>query len=91
MTVSQNHPYLFTCSDDKTVQCWDLETNQSIRSYHGHLSGVLSIAAHPSLDILVSGARDATARVWDMRTLRQVHAFSHSNAVSSILTQDYDP
>jgi len=27
LQVSHSHPYLFSCADDKTVICWDLETN----------------------------------------------------------------
>jgi len=42
---------------------WDLEYNKVIRSYHGHLSGVFSLKIHPTLDILMSGGRDAVARV----------------------------
>ena len=50
------------------VKCWDLECNKVVRQYHGHLSGVYSLALHPELDLLVTGGRDSTARVWDMRT-----------------------
>jgi len=45
------------------VKCWDLETNKVIRHYHGHLSGVYALALHPTLDVLVTSGRDATARV----------------------------
>ena len=41
---------------------------QVIRHYHGHLSGVYSLAVHPTLDVLMTGGRDAVCRVWDMRT-----------------------
>ena len=41
---------------------------QVIRQYHGHLSGVYSLALHPSLDVLMTGGRDSVCRVWDMRT-----------------------
>lgn len=34
-----------------------------IRHYHGHLSAVQGLTLHPSLDILITCARDATARV----------------------------
>lgn len=72
--------------------CWDLEQNKVVRKYHGHLSGVYSIALHPTLDLLITGSRDSTARVWDMRTKAEVHCLSgHSNIVSSIITQDYEP
>jgi WD domain, G-beta repeat len=45
---------------------------QVIRQYHGHLSGIYSLALHPTLDVLISGGRDSVARVWDMRTKVQV-------------------
>ena len=61
VVMSDRHPYLFSCADDKTVVCWDLETNTSIRKYHGHLSGVFCIAKHPTMDLIVSGGRDAAA------------------------------
>mmetsp|Transcript_6500 Transcript_6500/g.9624 ORF Transcript_6500/g.9624 Transcript_6500/m.9624 type:complete len:253 (-) Transcript_6500:43-801(-) len=74
------------------VKCWDLETNQVIRHYHGHLSGVFTLALHPTLDILVTGGRDAVARVWDMRTKNQIHCLTgHDNTIGSILTKSTDP
>jgi len=45
---------------------------QVIRHYHGHLSGVYSMALHPSLDVLMTGGRDSVCRVWDMRSKTQV-------------------
>lgn len=42
------------------VKCWDLETNKVIRHYHGHLSGVYSMALHPTVDVLCTGGRDVS-------------------------------
>lgn len=28
LVVSPRHPYLFSCAEDKTVKCWDLEYNK---------------------------------------------------------------
>ncbi|CAJ0651411.1 3043_t:CDS:2, partial [Entrophospora sp. SA101] len=50
------------CGEDKMVKCWDLEQNKVIRHYHGHLSGVYSLSLHPTLDVLVTAGRDASAR-----------------------------
>lgn len=50
---------------------------QVIRQYHGHLSGIYSLALHPTLDVLVTGGRDSVARVWDMRTKVQVWLQTH--------------
>ncbi|KAI8421938.1 hypothetical protein MSG28_009853, partial [Choristoneura fumiferana] len=63
LEVSSRHPYLFSCGEDRQVKCWDLEYNKVIRHYHGHLSAVYTLALHPTIDVLVSAGRDATARV----------------------------
>jgi pleiotropic regulator 1 len=69
-----------------------LETNQVIRHYHGHLSGIFCLALHPNLDLLVTGGRDAVARVWDMRTKKQVHCLTgHDHTVAAIQTQSTHP
>ncbi len=74
------------------VKCWDLEANKVIRHYHGHLSGVYSLSLHPTLDVLVTAGRDASARVWDMRTKAQIHALTgHTGTVSDVKCQESDP
>lgn len=92
LSISNRHPYMFSCALDKQVKCWDLEVNKVIRHYHGHLSGIYSIALHPTLDIIATGGRDATCRVWDMRTRTQIFALGgHEDTVAAILTQGTDP
>lgn len=49
---------------------WDLETNQVVRDYYGHLSGVYCISVHPTLDLIMTGGRDGSVRV---RTRRRPH------------------
>lgn len=74
------------------VKCWDLEANKVIRHYHGHLSGVYSLSLHPTLDVLVTSGRDASARVWDMRTKAQIHVLAgHSATVADVKCQESDP
>lgn len=74
------------------VKCWDLEANKVIRHYHGHLSGVYSLSLHPTLDVLVTAGRDASARVWDMRTKAQVHVLAgHTATVADVKCQESDP
>jgi pleiotropic regulator 1 len=65
---------------------------QVIRNYHGHLSGVYSLALHPTLPLLVTGGRDSAVRVWDIRTRLQVHCMSgHASTIASLLTNKADP
>ncbi|KAF8552697.1 WD40 repeat-like protein, partial [Imleria badia] len=68
------------------------EVNKVIWHYHGHLSGVYSLSLHPTLDILVTSGRDASAHVWDMRTKSQIHVLSgHSATVADVKCQESDP
>ena len=86
LALSKRHPYLFSCGEDKTVKGWDLEQNRVIRSYHGHLSGVYCIGMHPSMDIIGTGSRDSTLRLWDIRTKAQIHVLGgHKGIVESVL------
>jgi pleiotropic regulator 1 len=74
------------------IKCWDLETNQVVRHYHGHLSGIYALRLHPTLDLIITGGRDAVARVWDIRTKYEVACLTgHDNTVGSILTKSTDP
>ena len=69
-----------------------MEQNKVIRRYHGHLSGIYCLAQHPTLDLLVSGGRDATVRVWDIRTKTQVHCLGgHKGVVEAIACQEFEP
>lgn len=63
-----------------------------MRSYHGHLLGVYTIAIHPTLDIIVTGGRDASARVWDIRTKGQIfELLGHTDSVFSVMAQAGEP
>lgn len=41
---------------------------------------------HPELDLLVTGSRDSTARVWDLRTKKEVYCLSgHNHTVEQVI------
>lgn len=66
--------------------------NEVIRSYHGHLSGVYCATLHPTLDVLATGGRDSTVRIWDVRMRNQIHVFAgHDNIVGSVISQEFEP
>lgn len=89
LTVSDRHPYLFSAGDDKKVMCWDLEQNQIVRHFHGHLSGVYCLAMHPTENLIVTGGRDSVARVWDIRSKEQIHCLTgHTDTVGALLCME---
>jgi pleiotropic regulator 1 len=85
--IHRSISYLFTASADTTIQCIDLTTNQVARTLRGHLSAVYSIkpiTGHNEL--IVSGSRDASVRVWDIRDRSPVFTFGgHTDSVLSVL------
>ncbi|KAL1979577.1 hypothetical protein VTN96DRAFT_5550 [Rasamsonia emersonii] len=62
---------LFSASDDQTVRLWDLPSEHSSRTFHGHTDYVRSGAFMPgsmaSGGMIVSGSYDRTVRLWDPR------------------------
>jgi pleiotropic regulator 1 len=47
---------------------------------------------HPTLDILVTAGRDASARVWDMRTKANIHVLTgHTATIADVKCQESDP
>lgn len=47
---------------------------------------------HQDLSVLITGGRDSTARVWDIRVRRQIHSLAgHGHTVGSIITQANKP
>ncbi|KAJ3231247.1 hypothetical protein HDU81_003902 [Chytriomyces hyalinus] len=73
---------LFSCSDDRTVRLWNLETRQVLRQFTGHQDHVQSLsislphmrAARASIESkggapkLVTASADKTVKVWDIST-----------------------
>uniref|UniRef100_A0A146KZJ7 Pre-mRNA-splicing factor prp46 n=1 Tax=Lygus hesperus TaxID=30085 RepID=A0A146KZJ7_LYGHE len=63
-----------------------------IRNYHGHLSGIYTVQVHPILDLVFSGGRDSSIRVWDMRTKSCLRTLvGHRHTVTSLGIQGCEP
>jgi U3 small nucleolar RNA-associated protein 15 len=90
--VAQWHPSelttLMSASDDRTVRLWDLPSDSSTETFHGHEDYVRSGSFLPgqSERIMVTGSYDQTVRIWDPRVGgKSVMTFKHAAAIEAVL------
>lgn len=53
----------------------DIEEGDSIRTFHGHMSSVISVAFSPDGTTIATGSWDGTVRLWDVETGDVLHTF----------------
>jgi WD40 repeat protein len=68
LAYSHDGHYLLTGSygASDTVRLWDVETKVEVKSFHGHTSGVQSVALSRDGRWAVSGSHDCTVRLWKL-------------------------
>ncbi|KAL6960553.1 hypothetical protein U1Q18_038316 [Sarracenia purpurea var. burkii] len=59
---------IVTASGDQSIKVWDAQEKKCIATLMGHTGSVKSICSHPTnLDLIVSGSRDGSFALWDLR------------------------
>nr|XP_027187448.1 denticleless protein homolog isoform X3 [Cicer arietinum] len=75
---------ILTASGDKTVKVWDLQQKDCLGALRGHTDFVQSICSHPTNhDIIVSGSRDKSFRLWDLRCKSNAESGDGEISISS--------
>jgi len=59
---------LVSCSNDKTIKLWDMQTGGVVRTFQGHTDWVYSVSISADCTTIASGSRDKTIRLWDIQT-----------------------
>lgn len=100
VAFSPDGAILASGSEDHTVKLWDVRTGREVKTLLGHTGGVQSVAFAPQPDaitsvplqqnslqgnILASGSKDHTVKLWDVRTGRCVRTLQgYTNAICSV-------
>ncbi|XP_070661523.1 uncharacterized protein [Malus domestica] len=59
---------IMTASGDQTIKAWDIQEKKCTALLMGHTGSVKSLCPHPTNpEIIVSGSRDGSFALWDMR------------------------
>ena len=58
LALSSDGVFLVSGSDDCTVKLWDIQTGGVIKTFHGHISCVLSVSISPDCTMIASVSQD---------------------------------
>ncbi|NJO40637.1 MAG: protein kinase [Cyanobacteria bacterium CRU_2_1] len=85
VAISPDGQTLVSGSFDKTINFWNLQTGELIRTLSDHTDAVRAIAISPDGQILVSGSGDKTIKIWNFQTGELLHTLSeHAGPVWTV-------
>lgn len=85
LTFDHTNEYLYSGSADKSVIVWNLETNRLAKKYKGHVAIIHSVSAPKKLlNLLATGSDDGTVKIFDTRTKKQSHDFTHKYPITVV-------
>jgi guanine nucleotide-binding protein G(I)/G(S)/G(T) subunit beta-1 len=76
---------IITSSGDMTCLLWDIDAGVKTLEFADHTGDCMSISIFPEKNIFVSGACDASAKIWDIRTGKCVQTFTgHDSDINAV-------
>lgn len=73
---SKEENCLFSCSADKKVNVWDIESGQKVRSFAGH-TGVVNSIDVININLISSCSDDGCIKFWDLRNKKSIYTINH--------------
>jgi WD40 repeat protein len=69
---------------DRTLYLWDVATSKKLRTFEGHTAGLYGLFLLPGGKQALSYSADQTARVWDLKTGKEVNRINVGPSMSDI-------
>jgi len=90
LAFSSDSKTLFTCSDDKTINIFDVSSNNKLGSLYGHFSWIFGLSASSNGNHIASCSSDKTVKIWsinDKQCLLTLH--QHTGKVLGVDWSDF--
>lgn len=68
VAVSPDGEWLVSCSKDKTVKLWSMDTGANLATLKGHTDEVNCVGFTTDSNCIISSSDDQTLRIWDRQT-----------------------
>jgi WD40 repeat protein len=79
---------IISCSDDKTIKIWDINTGECITTLNGHLDWVYCILLLPD-NTLASGSEDGSIKIWNLENKNCINTIEiRQSSVLSLCSLD---
>ncbi|KAL1595535.1 Transcription initiation factor TFIID subunit 5 [Nothophoma quercina] len=80
-----NTQFLLSCSEDKTVRLWSLDTWTCLVAYRGHDNPIWDLQWGPYGHYFLTGSNDRTARLWSTDHIEPLRIYvGHDNDVDCV-------
>ena len=84
--ISPDGKFIASCSNDRTIRVWNLETGDYLEQLLGHTAWVRALAFSPDGKFLASGSDDRTIKIWDTSTWSLIRELSgHQDSINSLV------
>ena len=89
LQVTYDSRYAISCSSDKTLRVWELETGRCVRTLKGHKANVFSVSLTLDGRYALSRSEDNTDRVWNLENGKCVRSLKRQTKWSkSVITNN---
>lgn len=90
ISAQQNANYIVSCSWDKLIKVWDLQTCSLVGNFSGHTGYVNSLCVSPDGSLCASGGKDGLVMLWSLIQDKMGH-FKSLDVQEEIFALEFAP